>query len=145
VNSGAPVTFSVNGYPGKAFTGRITRVSPVADPTTRQVKIIATIPNAGGNLVGGLFAEGRVASDSRSAVTVPLAAVDQRGLAPTVVRVKGGRVQKVTVQLGLRDEVSEQVEIRQGLTAGDTLLLGTAQGITPGTPVRVSAPNDVKR
>lgn len=142
---GAPVMFSVNGYPGRTFNGRITRVSPVADPTTRQVQLIATIPNAGGNLVGGLFAEGRVANETRAAVTVPVAAVDQRGLAPSVVRVKGGRVQKVAVQLGLRDAATEMVEIRQGLVAGDTLLLGTAQGITPGTVVRVSAPNDAKK
>jgi RND family efflux transporter MFP subunit len=142
---GAPVIFTVNGYPGKTFTGKVSRVAPVADPTTRQVQVIATIPNSGGNLVGGLFAEGRIAAESRAAITVPTAAVDQRGLAPTVVRVKGGRVQKVTVQLGLRDDASEQIQVVQGLAAGDTLLLGTAQGITPGTPIRVSAPNDVKK
>ena len=44
---GMPIEFSVNGYPGRTFSGRITRVSPVADPTTRQVKITAAIPNAG--------------------------------------------------------------------------------------------------
>lgn len=142
---GAPVSFGVNGYPGRTFSGTITRVSPVADPTTRQVRIIATIPNTGGNLVGGLFAQGRVASESRAAVTVPANAVDQRGLAPTVVRLRAGRAEKVTVQLGLRDEAAETLEIRSGLTAGDTVLLGIAQGITPGTPVRVSAPNDVKK
>lgn len=142
---GAPVSFSVNGYPGQTFTGKVTRVSPVADPTTRQVQLIATIPNAGGNLVGGLFAQGRVASESRAAVTVPANAVDQRGLAPTVVRLKGGRAEKVTVQLGLRDEAAETIEVRSGLTAGDTVLLGIAQGITPGTPVRVTTTNDVKR
>jgi len=142
---GAPVSFSVNGYPGKTFTGKITRVSPVADPTTRQVQVIATIPNAGGNLVGGLFAEGRIAAESRAAVTVPAAAVDQRGLAPTVVRLKNGRTEKVSVQLGIRDEAAETVEVLSGLAAGDTVLLGIAQGITPGTPVRVSAPSDVKK
>ncbi|MEO8334845.1 MAG: efflux RND transporter periplasmic adaptor subunit, partial [bacterium] len=61
---GMPVEFSVNGYPNRTFTGRITRVNPTADPTTRQVKIIAAIPNAGNTLVGGLFAEGRVSTET---------------------------------------------------------------------------------
>ena len=59
---GMPVEFKVNGYPNRTFTGRITRVNPTADPTTRQVKIMAAIPNAGNTLVGGLFAEGRVST-----------------------------------------------------------------------------------
>jgi RND family efflux transporter MFP subunit len=90
VRVGAPVRFSVTGYPDRAFTGRITRVAPVADPTTRQVQIIASIPNVGNQLVGGLFAEGRVASETRDALVVPLDAVDQRGVRPSVVRVKAG-------------------------------------------------------
>jgi len=34
------------------------------------------------------------------------------------------------------------VEIRSGLARGDTVLLGTARGLTPGTSVRVSVPAD---
>jgi len=46
----------------------------------------------------------------------------------------------VQVQVGVTDKASETIEVLSGLQAGDTLLLGAAQGITPGTPVRVSAP-----
>jgi hypothetical protein len=109
------------------------------------VKIVASIPNAGNTLVGGLFAEGRVASEARTAPMVPLAAVDERGLRPTVVRLKGGKIEKVEVGLGIRDAAAETVEIASGITPGDTLLLGAARGISPGTPVKVSAPNDTKK
>jgi RND family efflux transporter MFP subunit len=139
---GAPVSFTVSGYPNRQFAGKITRVSPVADPATRQVKIIASIPNAGSTLVGGLFAEGRVASESRVGPVVPASAVDERGVAPSVMRLKGGRAERVAVALGLRDAASETVEIKSGLTPGDTVLLGAAQGIGVGTPVRVSDPGD---
>jgi hypothetical protein len=54
-----------------------------------------------------------------------------------VHRVKAGRVVETPVQLGLRDEVAEMVEIRSGIAAGDTVLLGSAQGVAPGTRVRV--------
>lgn len=142
VRIGAPVRFSVTGYPGRTFDGRIASIHPAADPQTRQVRLYVRIPNAGNQLVAGLFAEGRVASDSREALTVPEAAVDMRGLAPTVLRLRGGRAEKVDVQLGTRDEESERVEVRSGLAPGDTVLIGPALGITPGTPLKVSAPND---
>ncbi|MEO6526485.1 MAG: efflux RND transporter periplasmic adaptor subunit [Gemmatimonadaceae bacterium] len=145
VRVGMPVEFKVNGYPNRSFTGRITRVNPVADASTRQVHIIAAIPNAGNTLVGGLFAEGRVSSESRSAPTVPIAAVDERGLRPTVIRLRTGKIEKVEVALGIRDAAAESVEITSGLAPGDTVLLGAARGISPGTPVKVSAPTDVKK
>jgi RND family efflux transporter MFP subunit len=137
IRVGAPVSFSVSGYPGKIFEGRIIRVNPTADPTTRQVQILASIPNAANNLVVGLFAEGRVTARSHLATVVPQTAVDERGLAPTVMRLKAGKVEKVEVQVGLRDSATETVEIVNGIAAGDTVLLGAAQGISPGTPVRV--------
>lgn len=140
IRVGVPVTFTVSGYPGREFVGHIVRVNPTADPTTRQVRIYVSIPNAGRTLVGGLFATGRMSTATRTGLVVPTTAVDVRGTAPSVVRVKGGKAEKVQIQIGVTDKASETVEVLSGLQAGDTLLLGAAQGITPGTPVRVSAP-----
>jgi membrane fusion protein (multidrug efflux system) len=145
VRVGLPVEFTVAGYANQRFTGRVSRVNPTADPATRQVRIIATIPNSGQSLVGGLFAEGRVASETRTAPVVPINAVDERGVRPSVMRIKNGKVEKVEIELGLRDAQTEMVEARTALVPGDTVLLGTARGLTPGTPVRVSAPSDTKR
>ena len=142
VRLGAPVTFTVNGYPGRTFTGRVTRVNPTADPATRQVRIVISIPNAEGRLVGGLFATGRLASESHTGMLVPATAVDSRSNVPAVFRIKGGKVERIPVQLGLRDDASETVEIASGVQVGDTLLLGAAQGITVGTIVKVSSPSD---
>jgi len=140
IRVGVPVVFTVSGYPGREFVGHIVRVNPTADPTTRQVRIYVSIPNAGRTLVGGLFATGRISSATRTGLVVPTAAVDVRGTAPSAVRVKGGKAEKVQIQVGVTDKASETIEVLSGLQAGDTLLLGAAQGITPGTPVRVSAP-----
>ena len=145
VRLGMPVEFTVSGYDTRRFTGRVTRINPAADPATRQVRITATIPNAGATLVSGLFAEGRVASESRTAPVVPVSAVDERGVRPWVMRIKNGRVERVEIELGLKDDQTEMVEARSGLVPGDTLLLGTARGLSAGTPVKVSTPNDVKR
>jgi RND family efflux transporter MFP subunit len=134
---GDPVEFKVNAYPDRTFTGRVERINPTADPATRQVRIYVAIPNTGGRLVAGLFAEGRVATDSREALIVPENAVDVRSVRPTALRVKSGRAERVEVELGLEDEAGERVEIRNGLSAGDTVLLGAALGVTPGSQVRV--------
>jgi RND family efflux transporter MFP subunit len=140
---GAPVRFTVKGYPGRTFTGQVERVNPAADPQTRQVRVWVSVPNAKGALVGGLFAQGRVATTSQMGIAVPVSAVDERGIAPTVLRVKGGRAERATVALGARDPETDMVEITSGLAAGDTVLIGAAQGLTVGTKVRVTvAPSD---
>jgi RND family efflux transporter MFP subunit len=142
IKLGSPVLFNVSGYPDRSFTGKITRVNPIADPTTGQVRVVVSVPNAGNDLVGGLFAEGRVASERRKALVAPTSAVDVTGVKPFVIRLKDGKVERVEVDLGLRDEDSERVEIKNGLVKGDTLLTGAARGISPGTPVRVSTQSD---
>lgn len=140
IRIGVPVNFTVSGYPGRQFLGRITRINPTADPTTRQVRIYVSIPNEGRSLVGGLFANGRMSTATKMGLVVPQSAVDVRGTIPSVMRVKQGKVEKVQVQIGLTDKTSETIEVLSGLQAGDTLLLGAAQGITPGTLIRITAP-----
>jgi membrane fusion protein (multidrug efflux system) len=134
---GTPVEFGVTGF-DRRFTGKIERINPAVDPATRQVRIYAAIPNTEQSLVSGLFAEGRVATDARRAIAVPVSAVDRRGTSPVVHRIKEGKVQVVPVQLGVEDEAAELVEIHSGVVQGDTVLLGSAQAVTEGSPVRVT-------
>jgi RND family efflux transporter MFP subunit len=136
LRQGTQVEFTVTGV-DRRITGRIDRINPVVDSTTRQVRIYVSIPNPDQALVAGLFAEGRVATDTKRAVAVPLNAVDSRGNTPKVHLVKRGRVAETEVQLGVRDEAAELVEIQAGVAAGDTVLLGSAQGVTPGSRIRV--------
>ncbi len=133
---GTEVEFSVSGV-DRRITGKIERINPVVDPTTRQVRIYVSIPNLDQALVAGLFAEGRVATDTKRAVAVPVNAVDSRGNKPTLHLLKGGRISETPVELGVRDEPAELIEVVAGAAAGDTVLLGSAQGITPGSRVRV--------
>jgi hypothetical protein len=106
------------------------------------VRILASIPNAGGTLVGGLFAEGRVSSEAHSGLVVPITAVDQKGFAPMATRVKNGKTEKVSVRLGAQDPATETIEVLGGLAQGDTVLTGGVLGTTPGTPIRVKRTTD---
>lgn len=135
---GSAIDFNVTGYAGRTFRGSVARINPSADPATRQVRIYAEIPNPGGALVAGLYAEGRVETESRTALTLPAGAIDRRMAKPAVLRVRDGKVERVEVELGLQDDREQRVEIRSGLNAGDVVLLGSAQEIAPGTPVRLA-------
>jgi hypothetical protein len=73
-------------------------------------------------------------------VIVPLAALDETGPVPTVTRIREGKAERVAVQLGVRKVETEQIEITGGLAAGDVLVVGSARGVAPGTPVSVVRP-----
>jgi hypothetical protein len=114
----------------------------MVDAQTKQVKLLASVPNERNALVAGLFVEGRIATEKRVGVLVPDKAVDQTGIAAFVMRLKGGKVERVEVTIGMRDEGAEMLEVKSGLAGGDTVLLGAARGITVGSSVAVSAPKD---
>jgi RND family efflux transporter MFP subunit len=136
LRQGTEVEFTVTGI-DRRIVGRIERINPVVDSTTRQIRIYVSIPNLDQALVAGLFAEGRVATDTKRAVAVPVTAVDSRGNTPTVHVIRRGRVAEIEVSPGVRDEAAELVEIQSGVAVGDTVLLGSAQGVTPGSRIRV--------
>lgn len=133
---GVPVRFAVSGYPGKLFSGHISRINPSADPVTRQLHLYAAIDDPAHALVGGLFATGRVVSRNRTGIAVPLAALNLQGLTPSITRIRGGRAETVALALGLRDQFAGKVEVVSGLSAGDTVLVGAAQHLSAGTPVQ---------
>jgi membrane fusion protein (multidrug efflux system) len=138
VTPGTAVELEVRGYPGQTFRGTISRVAPSVDAGTGQVRVYVAMPNQGQRLVGGLFAEGTVRTMSRMGLVIPIEALDESGSAPAVIRVRNGLTERVTVQLGIRNDAEGFVEVLAGLAAGDTVLVGPARTITPGTRVNVS-------
>ena len=70
-------------------------------------------------------------------LAVPEAAIDRATGEAGVLRVAGGTVERVPVELGITDEETERVEVKRGVAAGDLLLIGAARGITPGAKVRI--------
>jgi multidrug efflux pump subunit AcrA (membrane-fusion protein) len=141
VRIGLPVSFTVTGYKDRVFQGKITRINPTADDLTRQVRIYASIPNSGQALVGGLFAEGRVAAESHVGPSAPMTAIDEAGTKPAVMRIRNGTVERVDVTLGVRDAATERVELLSGVAVGDTLLVGSARRITANSQVRITSPD----
>jgi RND family efflux transporter MFP subunit len=133
---GSKVRFTIRGAPGD-YIGTVDRINPTADPVTRQVSCFVTLPNTGGRLIAGLFAEGRVDSVQREGIVIPLSAVNETGVRPVVTRVRDGKAELVPVVLGPRQGDTEQVEVTEGLQQGDVLILGSAKTVAAGTPIRI--------
>jgi RND family efflux transporter MFP subunit len=138
IETGTPVDFRLPGDTEHTFSGKIERINPAVDPSTGQVRIYVTIPNVEQSLLVGLFAQGRVATEARDALALPLEAVDLRTTPPSVLRVRDGRLERVSVTPGLRDDVAQQLEVRSGLQAGDVVVLGSARDLAEGTRVQVT-------
>lgn len=137
---GTRVDFEVRGFPGETFTGRIEQIAPAVDPDTRQITTLVTLPNPGGKLLAGLFAEGRIGTTVKEALVVPTAALNLVDHPPSLMRVANGRVERVPVTLGLDDPQTERIEIRGPVNEGDLVLTGPAKELAPGSPVAVTAP-----
>ncbi len=139
VKPGAAVEFGITGFDAERFRGEIERVAPSVDPVTGQVRVYVDVRNGDGRLISGLYAQGRVAAREVKALAAPLAAVDATTTPPTVMRVVDGRVEKVPVEVGIRDEAAGAVALASGVRPGDVLVLGSARGsLSEGAPVKLA-------
>jgi membrane fusion protein (multidrug efflux system) len=139
VRPGVAVEFTVTGFGDRRFEGEVERVAPAVDPATGQVRLFVDVKNEDGRLISGLYAQGRVAARTETALAAPLAAVDTSAASPTVLRVAGGKVEKVSVKLGVRDDAAGRVALTEGVRAGDVLVLGSARAtLEEGASVRLA-------
>jgi len=139
VHPGARVALTVTGDSGRAIDGKVARINATADEATRQVKVYVTVPNPSGRLVGGLFATGNVVTaQARAALAVPGAAVrtDAQGRYSLVVR--NGVLARAEIRTGVRDEATDRVQVLEGLSEGDIVVVGPIEGLTAGRPVKIT-------
>src|SRR5690606_34282971 len=139
VREGQPVVFQVEAYPGVEFRGTVARVAPVADPGTRQVRVILRLPNEDGSLIGGLFATGRVITGTdESAIVVPETALRGADGDRHVLVIEDSLMVRRSVTLGERDEERGLVAIAGGLRAGERVVAAPGE-VAPGTRVRIDS------
>jgi len=111
----------------RRFDGRVARVSPTIDPTSRSITVYVDVPNGGGQLKGGTFATGRVVSRTLDNVlTVPTAAIrqSQEGGHPFAYKLEERIVNIAPLEVGVVDERLGKAEIMSGLSLGDRVIVG---------------------
>lgn len=137
VGVGMPVRFTAD---ARQFEGRIARVSPAVDPSSRSLNVFVRVPNPGRTLRANTFANGRVVAATHEAVlNVPVAAIrrSREGDEPFVYRIDGESIAPTAVQLGSVDEARGLVEIVAGVAANDRVVIGNVGTIGRGMRVQV--------
>ncbi len=135
VRVGQEVQVTVEGDTAK-HSGRVARISPAIDETSRTLMIEAEIPNPDGLLRPGSFANASVISaDTDRAVIVPTSALVTFAGVEKVLSIKDGKVVEKRVTVGRRD--ADRLEIVTGLAAGEPVIAKPGN-LVEGTPVRVA-------
>jgi membrane fusion protein, multidrug efflux system len=139
VAAGQRVSFRIQGFGDTDVAGTVTRVNPAANATTRQVEVLVRFDDPQQQPgVTGLYAEGRIETRSAQTLTVPAASVVREGDNAFAWRVKNGTVQKVKLDLGVRDGRTGQYVVNDGLAAGDSVLRHPGSTLKDGQPARLA-------
>ena len=125
VRTGATARVTLDAYPGSAFVARVIFVSPSLDPATRTLKVRFEVPNAGGRLKPGMYANVEIATSQPTGLVVPVDAVIDSGREQLVFVAEGdGTFTPRQVKIGQRGR--DTVEIVSGLKEGDRIATSAA-------------------
>jgi membrane fusion protein, multidrug efflux system len=142
VKVGQRVVFRINGFGDEEFAGTVKRIDATANATTRQVEVMVAFAEGAKALrVAGLYAEGRIAAGGVAVARIADASIVRSGAKNDVAhvwRVKDGRVSKIAVQLGARDERSGEYELKGGLADGDIVLRNPGSTLVDGQRVEMA-------
>ncbi len=129
VSVGDPARVEVDAFPGETFSGRIARVAPVLDPTTRTAEIEIEVPNGDFRLKPGMYARMGVTIETRkNATLVPKASVvDYDSKRGVFTMTADNKAKFLPIETGLED--AQRVEVRAGLTTADTLVTSGASSL----------------
>lgn len=117
------------------FTAQVTAIDPFLDPATRSVQIQATVPNESGRLWPGMATIVRLEVDNiPDALLIPQESIIRQGTRRLVYTVEpDGYVQSKEVIVGL--SFVSQVQIEDGVHAGDVVVTAGHQKLRPGAKV----------
>lgn len=142
VRVGQPISFTVDALPGRAFAGTVKYLNPAMSEADRSVRIVAEVPNADGELRGGVFVRGRIETARRAGVLlVPRASLlewDTGARRGTLLLVEDGIARRRAVRTG--EPRGEDVEIVEGAAAGDRAVARGGFTIHDGDRVTVVGP-----
>lgn len=143
IRQGQSVMVRLDAFPNESYRGRVSRISPAANPETRQVPIEITLPNPQGRIGSGLLARVTFPRQETEQVVIPTAALQEESNDDTATvfilesstdppTVRGQRVQ-------LGDRANNQVEILSGLSSETPYIIRSSRPLMSGETVRLSA------
>ena len=140
---GSPQTITTTSLEGE-FHGRITSISPSADPKSRVFSVEVTVPNSENKLKPGMIATLTLGTSTivPPTIAVPLSAVVRStqhadGFAVFVVSDQAGKavVHERAVEIG--DTVGNMIAVKTGLKAGEPIVSTGGTLVRDGDEIKV--------
>lgn len=151
IRVGTEATISTSAYPDLALKARISYIDPQVNPETRTARLRLELPNTGGELKLGMYADVVVVEHSAAEVpAVPRTSIQNVGDRTVVYLANSGNAASFTereVRLGQSSE--GLVEVLSGVQPGDRVVTNGSfflraererLGLRSVTPARASAP-----
>ena len=133
---GVDAVVRVPEIPGRSFPGKVTRIATALQPGSRTLLTEIDVPNPDGALNPGIYCTVELFIPRKTpSVIIPADAVvfDQNGLHVAVVQDGIAHLQKIAIA---RD-FGKQVEVHDGVKAGDQVVLNPMVDLTEGSKVSV--------
>ncbi len=140
VRSGVPATVSVREYPGRKFTGTVTRAAGELDPATRTMNTEVRVANADAALIAGMYAQVAFTLPSPHRVfEVPSSAImsDAHGSRVAVV---GDDSSVRLVPVVIERDNGASIEVARGLSATDQVVKLPSAQLVDGRRVQIAKP-----
>ncbi len=133
------VSIVMEAYPEKVFAGKIDRIDIAADVRTNTFCIEILVDNPNLTFKSGMTAKVRIITSTiPDAILIPQSTVLYRTNREEVfIAGENNRAVLRKVKLGL--SLDERIQIREGLTAGDQLIITGGQFLKPGDKILISA------
>lgn len=137
VRAGQPATISTDGQPGRQFTGTVSRHAYAIDDATRTLRVEIDLPNPERALRPGMYANVRLGVEQHlGALLIPVGALIMEKNNAFVYVVDGTKARRKAIKAGFND--GRQVEVVDGLAAGDNVILAAGTTVTDGADIEVA-------
>jgi RND family efflux transporter MFP subunit len=138
LHAGVEAVVHVPEIPGRTFPGKVTRTADALQPGTRTLLTEIDIPNPDGTLRPGMYCtiELHIPRNTPSFV-VPADALifNSNGLQVAVIEDGVAHIRKISVARDL----GKELEVRDGVKAGDQVILNPAVDLVEGSKVQARA------
>jgi len=132
---GKDARVELDALPGRVFTGKVVRLAPAFDPTTRTLDAEVQLKNDSGELRPGMYGRGSIVVDVHPrAPVVPVGAVIISDGKSYVFVLQGDAVGRRSIETGV--DGGEWLEVRKGLREGEEVVTAGIDGLSDGSKVR---------
>lgn len=138
IETGESISVSVDAYPDKSFSGKLSRINPTVDSQSRTFEVEALLENSQGLLKPGFFVKARIPSRKLDQVlALPQEAFQYSYGVYKVSVIQGDVVKETEVKIG--DVSDNETEIVSGVKSGDRIAVSTnGQAVPDGAHIQIA-------